>query len=128
MDAFADLYHKRAPRWFKVIRWREWGQRFYTNQVLALQIVYIPIALYYISFNPDRLATKLFFKRPRTQEELDAVRREARFTAQGGMPLNAVRNYEIGQYRMDMPPFYDLAVRRKAYPEHYGDRYDKFVR
>lgn len=128
MDGAVDLYNKSAPRWFKVIRWKEWAQRFYKNQKLAAMLIYVPSFIIYYSLTPDRFATWLFLKRPKTQEEFDALKRDARFNHSAGICLTAERNFEIGQYKNDMPPLYDLAVRRKAYPEYYAGRYDKFKR
>lgn len=125
MDTVQDLYHSKAPKWFRTIRWAELAQRVYGWQKHSIAHFYLPVTIIYIGMTPDNLATNIFFKRPRTQEELDALRRKYVFENKG-IAMNHERNFTVGQYALDMPPRYDMADRRQAYPEYYAGRYDGF--
>lgn len=125
MSAMAEMF-KRAPRWFRVIRWKNLANTLYVGQKNSLQLVYAPMLIIFYAWVPDKFVTMLFFKRPQTQEEFDRLAREWRFYDFSGNPRNLERDYEPGQYDQDMKPLFDLAERRKYYPEYYAGRYDGF--
>lgn len=124
-QALAELYARKAPRWFKVIRWREWAQRTYGRQYVNLTCIYLPVIFYYF-LSGDPLATWLAIKRPKTEEELMQIKRD--YNIFGPMVNIYQRDWELDQYHNQVPPVYDMAVRRKKYPQYYEGRYDGFVR
>lgn len=115
-----ELYFRFAPRWFKVIRWREFGARFYEKEVMSMRYIYAPVLMAYLCPH-NKVVQQIALKRPQTEEELLQIRQEY-------LPNTNYRNCEIDQYETDIAPKYDMAVRRKKYPEYYGTRYDGFKR
>lgn len=114
------LYSKFAPRWFKVIRWREWGHRIARKQKIMTFFVYIPAWLTYeCGVCNDPLPIKLFIHRPQTEEELILLKRN-------NLENPCHRNWEYDQYDQNMPPRYDLSERRLKYPQYYKGRYDGY--
>lgn len=112
------LYHRFAPRWFKVIRWREWAERTVKLQKISIPCFIVP--LYYSTFhafNPYPLYLCIY--KPQTDEERLALKRDTIV-----MPVQ--RDWQIDQYKHGRPPMIDLWRRRKNYPEHYGKKYDTY--
>lgn len=94
------------PRWFRVIRWREMGERFIFNQKMNFFTVYLPI-FSCIFLIEDAYSYHLWLKRPKTDEERLKIKRDQ-------MENPFMRNWEIGQYHNDRPPLYDLSQRRQS--------------
>lgn len=117
VETFVNIYNKRAPRWFKVIKWREWLNRVSENQIHALFLLYLPGYFYFIN-NEDPLANYLAVRKPQNEEELMEVRRYV-----SDNPYQ--RDWEIDDYKRFVPPLYDLSERRRKYPEYYGNKYDR---
>lgn len=119
------LYHRYAPRWFKVIRWREWGVRVVEHQKYSVYAIYAPALIFILTAEDElKYVYTLYHTRPQTDEERLEIKKN-RFKIFGEFH----RNWQLGQYPgTEMPPTYDMAERRKKYPEYYGDRYDNFVK
>lgn len=115
---FQELYEKYAPRWFKVIKWRQWADRALYRQKLYIMTAYIPATLL-ILMRDDPYPLFLALKKPQTDEERLAIKRDTNYNFYQ-------KNWKIDQYNDDAPPQYDVFLRRQKYPEHYGDKYNKF--
>lgn len=117
MEALRELYIRYAPRWVRAIRWQDARERFVEGQIKYLQFVYVPALGYWMFCQQDDYATQLALRRPQTEEEREAIRRNYRTSI-------FQRNWKIDEYpAKQQPPLYDLSERRAKYPEHYGDRY-----
>ena len=119
MEIARSLYDK-APRWVKVIRWREWGQRIYVRQKEYCFILYLPLFLYCTDIIDNPVALQLYLRRPQTEEEVMKIKQNY------SKNRYYHRNWELDQYVYQVPPMYDLSVRRKEYPQYYEGRYDVF--
>lgn len=112
--------NKHLPRWIRAIRWREWGKRLVEKQKNFCFLVYGPyLILYYFVENPS--AHEILRLKPQTPEELEAIKRKWN----GDMYL---RDWDIGMYRQEVAPVYDMWERRRKYPEHYAGRYEGYKR
>lgn len=113
-----NFYQKHAPRWIKVIRWKEHGQRFVENQKFLGKFLYVPVAVLY-NLDFDKFPTQLYLRRPQSEEEILELKRNymTRF-----MPFQ--QNWQINEFDIDLKPVYDLSERRLKYPEYYAGRYE----
>ena len=115
---FQALYDKYVPRWFKVIKWRQWAERAIVRQKIYIMVAYIPaLALFYSRDDPYPFFLAIY--KPQTEEERLALKRDKNSNF-------FQKNWKIDQYNDDNPPVYDVFMRRRKYPEHYGDKYNTF--
>lgn len=117
-SATFELYQKYAPRWFKVIRWREWGHRIVEHQKFLTYFIYAPYTICYLT-NKDLFPYKMYFLRPKDPEAIREIKqnnwRQDLFQ----------RDWEYGEYHLNMAPLYDMSRRRLKYPEYYEGKYEK---
>lgn len=119
-DSSTTLFNKYVPRWIRVIRWREWGQRITRKQKGLTAFVYLPAwVTYECGIGDNSMAWKLFFLRPQTEEELILLKRN-------NLANPCHRSWEYDQYDQNIPPLYDMSERRLKYPQYYKGRYDGY--
>lgn len=111
-----EAYHKYTPRWFKVIKWRQFALRTIEHQKFLAKVGYAPLLLIYIYIS-DKASHWIAWKKPQTEEELLEIKRYYNWN-------HYQRNWDIDQYRYNHPPMYDLWERRQKYPQYYKGRYE----
>lgn len=111
------LYLTWAPKWVVKTPWlRKWN----SDKKDFYRIFGIFLAMLYTDHKMVSYREQIGISRPQSEEE--------RLHIEGTLHSKYAYNWLPGQYEFDAPPMYDLAVRRKNYPEHYGKRYDGFKR
>lgn len=124
-EELRTAYEKYAPRWFKVIRWREWAQRNVDKQYWMLAVLYLPVFVYFYHYDTNPYPHVLCLYKPQTEEERNHLKKK--YITAVANPFVG-RNWEIDQYHGQYPPLYDVWQRRKQYPEYYGDKYNTYAR
>lgn len=115
-SASFEIYQKFAPRWVKVIRWREWGHRIVEHQKFLTRFIYFPVIFCWYTC-PDIFPYKMYFLRPKDPESIRELK-------QNNWRQDCFqRDYEYGEYELNKAPVYDLTRRRLNYPEYYEGRY-----
>lgn len=118
MEEIKNLYKSKAPKWFRTIRWREITNRWIVQQKVLFGCITLPSIAYPFlcgDFWPHALA----WYQPKNEEELFLLRQNFRYREYARDP-----KIKPGQYYNDIVPRYDLAERRKKYPQYYEGRYD----
>lgn len=117
-SSLQQYYNNKAPRWLRVIRWRNHFTNFAKKQKFYSMTIYpMLLFMYWWPFSPYE--HRLFILRPQTEEERLLIKQKW-----NGDTLFD-RNVNIDEYLNDLQPRWDMRLRRQKYPEHYGNRYDK---